>query len=99
MVVQAQAGPGPSLHLQVSDDGLGIPAEHLSRVFAPFFTTRLGQGGSGLGLNIVYNLVTKTLGGTVHVASTAGAGSIFSIVLTLQAPTLDLPDSGPAPLR
>lgn len=98
VVVRAQAGPGPSLHLQVSDDGLGIPAEHLSRVFDPFFTTRLGQGGSGLGLNIVYNLVTKTLGGTVHVASTAGEGAIFSIVLPLQAPTLDLPDSGPAPL-
>jgi len=55
-------------------DGCGIAQAHLARVFDPFFTTKLGQGGSGLGLNIVYNLVTKTLGGTIHVASSPGEG-------------------------
>jgi PAS domain S-box-containing protein len=98
VVVQAQPGPGNTVQLQVKDDGVGIPVDHLPRVFDPFFTTRLGQGGSGLGLNIVYNLVTKTLGGTVHVASMPGEGATFSIMLPCQAPTLDLPDSGPAPL-
>lgn len=41
----------------------GISPENLKRVFDPFFTTRLGHGGSGLGMNIVYNLVTGVLGG------------------------------------
>jgi PAS domain S-box-containing protein len=98
VVVIAKPGPGGTVQLQVSDNGVGIPADHLTRVFDPFFTTRLGQGGSGLGLNIVYNLVTKTLGGTVHVASTPGQGATFHIVVPCKAPTLDLPDSGPTPL-
>jgi PAS domain S-box-containing protein len=98
IVVQARPGPGGTVQLQVSDNGIGIPPDHQTRVFDPFFTTRLGQGGSGLGLNIVYNLVTKTLGGTVHVASTLGQGATFHMVLPCKAPTLDLPDSGPAPL-
>jgi PAS domain S-box-containing protein len=98
VVVHARPGPAGTVQLQVSDNGVGIPADHLTRVFDPFFTTRLGQGGSGLGLNIVYNLVTKTLGGTVHVASIPGQGATFYIVVPCKAPTLDLPDSGPAPL-
>jgi PAS domain S-box-containing protein len=97
VVVMAKPGPNGTVHLQVSDNGVGIPADHLTRVFDPFFTTRLGQGGSGLGLNIVYNLATKTLGGTVHVASTPGHGATFHMVVPCQAPTLDLPDSAPAP--
>jgi PAS domain S-box-containing protein len=98
VVLLASPGPDGTVQLQVSDNGVGIPEDHLTRVFDPFFTTRLGQGGSGLGLNIVYNLVTKTLGGTVHVASTPGEGATFHMVLPCKAPTLDLPDSGPAPL-
>jgi PAS domain S-box-containing protein len=98
IVVHAKPGPAGTVQLQVSDNGVGIPEDHLTRVFDPFFTTRLGQGGSGLGLNIVYNLVTKTLGGTVHVASIPGQGATFHIVVPCKAPTLDLPDSGPAPL-
>ncbi|MGB1025456.1 MAG: ammonium transporter, partial [Rhodospirillaceae bacterium] len=46
--------------LQIRDNGIGIPAEHLRQVFDPFFTTKRGQGGSGLGLNIVYNIATVT---------------------------------------
>ncbi len=67
--------------LTVSDSGVGIPEAHLNRVFDPFFTTKLGQGGSGLGLNIVYNLVTQTLGGTVRVESPPGQGACFIITL------------------
>ena len=57
-------------------------------MFDPFFTTKLGQGGSGLGLNIVYNLVTKTLGGSVHVASELGHGATFRMVLPRSAPVV-----------
>lgn len=80
---------GPErIQLLVSDDGGGIAHGHLARVFDPFFTTKLGQGGSGLGLNIVYNLVTKTLGGTIHVASAPGEGATFSMSLPLKAPVI-----------
>lgn len=80
------------LELLVSDNGRGIPAAHLARVFDPFFTTRLGQGGSGLGLNIVYNLVTKTLGGTIDVSNLPDSGACFRIRMPLVAPVI-APDS------
>ncbi|OYQ43099.1 hypothetical protein CHU94_00515 [Rhodoferax sp. TH121] len=86
--VSASLTPDGSVQLQVRDNGVGIPAAHLPRVFDPFFTTKLGQGGSGLGLNIVYNLVTKSLGGTVHVASNPGQGATFSMVLPRLAPVV-----------
>lgn len=72
--------------LTVNDNGMGIPEAHLSRIFDPFFTTKLGQGGSGLGLNIVYNLVRDILGGTIRVESTLGQGTRFVLTLPLIAP-------------
>lgn len=56
------------------DDGCGISPQNLPRVFDPFFTTRRGSGGSGLGLHIVYNLVTQMLGGQIELTSTPGHG-------------------------
>ena len=79
------AGPG-RLGLRISDDGNGIAPAHLSRIFEPFFTTRLGQGGSGLGLHIVYNLVTGLLGGTIEAQSIPGYGTEFLLELPLSAP-------------
>ena len=97
------AGPG-HLGLRVSDDGNGIAPAHLSRIFDPFFTTRLGQGGSGLGLHIVYNLVTGLLGGTIEAHSVPGHGAEFLLELPLSAPqqvaapsSADL-GSNPAPI-
>ena len=72
--------------LVVSDNGKGIAPEHLNRVFDPFFTTRLGQGGSGLGLNIVYNLSRGILGGQISVTSTRGIGTEFRLKLPWVAP-------------
>jgi signal transduction histidine kinase len=63
----------------VSDDGAGIPETDLPRIFEPFFTTRRGQGGSGLGLHIVYNLVTQTLRGRIDVDSEVGQGTRFAV--------------------
>lgn len=77
---------GKAVLLTVSDDGCGILAEHLPRVFDPFFTTRLGQGGSGLGLNIVFNIVNGLLGGNISADSPPGEGARFSLTLPLQAP-------------
>ena len=65
--------------IEFRDNGNGISAEHLPRVFDPFFTTRRGTGGTGLGLHIVYNLVSQVLGGTIAVSSRPGEGSRFTI--------------------
>ena len=65
------------------DNGCGIPPENLSKVFNPFFTTGRHRGGTGLGLHIVYNLVTQTLRGQIEVDSEQGQGSQFKIALPL----------------
>lgn len=72
------------VELAVDDDG--IAPQHLERVFDPFFTTRLGQGGSGLGLSIVHTLATRVLGGRIGVESTLGAGTRFTLELPRCAP-------------
>ena len=78
--------PADKVEIIFSDNGVGISAQHQNRVFDPFFTTRLGQGGSGLGLHIVYNLVTTGLGGVISLQSVAGQGTEFKIVMPLVAP-------------
>jgi len=73
--------------IEFADDGRGIPEHYLNRIFDPFFTTKLGRGGTGLGLNIVHNIVKKMLGGQIEVSSAAGSGTSFAILLPLVAPT------------
>lgn len=73
------------VELLFSDDGRGISAESLPNIFNPFFTTKLGKGGSGLGLHLVYNIVTKGLGGRIVAASTPGQGTSFRLQLPLVA--------------
>lgn len=85
--ISAHKTKSNSITLTVSDDGKGIPAQNLSRIFDPFFTTRLGQGGSGLGLHIVYSLVTGLLGGNISVVSKPGEGTQFTLSLPLVAPS------------
>ena len=63
----------------LSDDGKGIAHEDLHKVFEPFFTTKRGKGGTGLGLNIVYNLVTQKYGGSIVCESLPGKGTVFKI--------------------
>ncbi|GAA5175069.1 hypothetical protein GCM10025771_06270 [Niveibacterium umoris] len=67
--------------LTVADDGAGISAHDLPRVFEPFFTTRAGQGGTGLGLDIVRSIVEESLAGRIAVRSEAGCGATFTIYL------------------
>ncbi len=69
-----------------SDDGVGIPAADRSRVFDPFFTTRMGQGGSGLGLSIVLNLVRDLLGGDLDLSAGEPRGTTFRLRLPRVAP-------------
>jgi signal transduction histidine kinase len=62
-----------------ADDGRGIPPENIGRVFDPFFTTGRKAGRTGLGLHIVYNLVTSTLNGRIELDSRPGEGTRFTI--------------------
>ncbi|WP_372747256.1 ATP-binding protein [Litorivivens sp.] len=65
---------GEEIILHYRDDGVGINTTDLQRVFDPFFTTRRGAGGSGLGMHIVYNLVTQQLNGIIKLESEPGKG-------------------------
>ncbi|MDM8531381.1 AAA family ATPase [Anaerolineales bacterium HSG25] len=73
------------LHFEYRDDGIGIPDENLHRIFEPFFSTKWGQGGSGLGLHIIYNLVTQRLGGAIRCQSELGSGTKFVIEIPMGA--------------
>ncbi|MDY6994194.1 MAG: ATP-binding protein, partial [Pseudomonadota bacterium] len=64
-----------------SDNGQGMPPATLKKIFEPFFTTNRHGGGSGLGLHIVYNLVTHKLNGTIHCTSSVGQGTTFTLTL------------------
>jgi len=75
---------GPQIRIRVADNGCGIPPEHRSRIFEPFFSLR--KGGTGLGLFLSLNFVRRW-GGDITVTSAPGEGSTFSIVL----PALDGP--------
>jgi len=86
MHLRTRAAPDGQVELLFSDNGRGIAEPDLKRVFEPFFTTRLGQGGSGLGLSIVYNLVTGVLGGRIELTSTPGQGTELRLLLPLVAP-------------
>ncbi|PXX40381.1 ATP-binding protein [Undibacterium pigrum] len=84
VTITARISDEDTVEIIVRDDGKGIAEVNLGRIFDPFFTTRLGQGGSGLGLNIVYNLVTGVLGGNISVESQLGKGTSFKMNLPLQ---------------
>jgi signal transduction histidine kinase len=90
--------PRPDLvRLAFSDDGRGIPPENLGKVFDPFFTTGRSTGSTGLGLHIVYNLVTNRLQGRIDLDSRPGAGTRFVIELPKRvADALPEPERGRA---
>lgn len=72
--------------LSFADDGRGMDDAVRKKVFEPFFTTKMGRGGTGLGLNIVYNLVGQLLAGSIRVESRPGAGTRFEVRLPRVAP-------------
>ncbi|MBK3734728.1 PAS domain S-box protein [Azospirillum brasilense] len=90
--VSARGVGADEVELIYADDGRGIPAELHGKVFEPFFTTSRGTGGSGLGLNIVYNIVTRKLRGRIALDSAPGRGTAF----TLRFPRVAPADRAPA---
>ena len=77
-----------------TDDGVGMDEKVRLRVFEPFFTTRVGEGGSGLGMSIVYSIVTSVLGGRINVQSKSGEGTSCVIDLPLKPPEYVPKDEG-----
>ena len=71
-----------SLHLQYRDNGKGIPSDILPKIFDPFFSTDQ-QLGTGLGLHIIYNIVTQKLNGSISCESEIENGVLFTIVMPL----------------
>jgi PAS domain S-box-containing protein len=86
--VQIQVKEAGEDHVEVlvSDNGCGMSADIRRRAFDPFFTTRRSEGGTGLGLHIVYSIVTSRLGGRIHLHSTPNEGTRVQMILPRVAP-------------
>lgn len=72
---------GDNVVLAYRDTGVGMAQEQKERIYDPFYTTTRGSGGTGLGMNIVYNLVTQTLKGSILLETSPGQGAIFILTL------------------
>lgn len=79
--IKASKSNDDSVVLCFSDNGKGMSKEIQKRIFEPFFTTKRGQGGSGLGMFVVYNIVTKYFDGNIECISSEGKGVMFTINL------------------
>ncbi|UAB72251.1 HAMP domain-containing histidine kinase [Vibrio sp. SCSIO 43132] len=71
---------GTDIRIAISDKGKGIEQEDLPKIFDPFFTTQRGKGRNGLGLAVVYNLVTHLLEGKINCQSEPGQGTTFEVI-------------------
>ncbi|MCP4293365.1 MAG: PAS domain S-box protein [bacterium] len=84
ITIRAELGKA-GVVLEYSDNGNGMKREEKSRIFEPFYTTKRGRGGTGLGMHIVYNNITQNLGGKISCASKPGRGTRFTIRVPLLA--------------
>ncbi len=66
-------------YIVYTDNGHGMSEENVKRIYDPFFTTKRGKGGSGLGMHIVYNLITQKLNGSIHCLSSPEKGTTFEL--------------------
>jgi PAS domain S-box-containing protein len=86
ITIHARESGRDNVEIVFSDNGCGMSLDVRRRAFDPFFTTRRDQGGTGLGLHIVYNIVTNRLGGRLDLASEPGEGTRIQIILPRTAP-------------
>ena len=80
-------GSPKKVYLKFSDNGKGIAKDRLTKIFEPFYTTKRGKGGSGLGLQIISNIATLRLGGSIRCESELGLGTHFHIEFLTSAPS------------
>jgi signal transduction histidine kinase len=90
--IKVQASGDENVEILFSDNGRGMSLDVRRKAFDPFFTTRRDQGGTGLGLHIVYTVVTNCLGGRVNLDSGPGEGTRIQLILPRVAPEA-LPDT------
>lgn len=83
--IKAELASANTIRLVYKDDGKGIPAHIRQRIYDPFVTTRLGHGSSGLGMHLVYNLVTQALNGTITLLNEENSGVEFIIVFPVES--------------
>jgi PAS domain S-box-containing protein len=84
-----------ALILSVADNGQGMSDDIAARVYEPFFTTSRAEGGSGLGMHIVFNLVTSLFGGRIDLETAPGEGTRWTVTLPLPTDVLHLPRRSP----
>ena len=72
---------GPNIEIRVHDNGPGIPSDVRDKIFEPFFTTKPTGSGTGLGLSMSYDIITKGHGGKLEVVSEPGEGATFIVSL------------------
>ena len=80
-VIVSTSNSGGRVEVRISDNGPGIPKDIRDRIFEPFFTTKPTGSGTGLGLSMAYDIVTKGHGGELEVVSEDGKGATFVITL------------------
>lgn len=95
VTIRVQARGVEGLSLWVEDDGVGMDEAVRHHIFDPFFTTSLGQGRSGLGMNVVQGYVTRVLGGRVTVLSHLGEGTRVLVEIPRTAPNKPVDESDP----
>ena len=71
------------VEIRIGDNGNGIPSDILDKIFQPFFTTKPTGEGTGLGLSLSYDIVTKVHGGEIKVETKESEGTEFIIYLTI----------------
>src|SRR5689334_22268579 len=81
IAISARPRGSDDIEIIFTDDGAGMTPDVQRQAFDPFFTTRRNEGGTGLGLHIVYNLVTQQLGGRMMLESRQGQGTTFRIIM------------------
>ncbi|WP_414642993.1 sensor histidine kinase [Bradyrhizobium sp.] len=81
IAISAKHRGSDDVEIIFSDNGVGMTPDVQRQAFDPFFTTRRNEGGTGLGLHIVYNLVTQQLGGRMMLDSRLGQGTTFRIIM------------------
>jgi signal transduction histidine kinase len=81
ITITARPRGNDDVEINFADDGVGMTPDVQRQAFDPFFTTRRNEGGTGLGLHIVYNLVTQQLGGRMMLDSRPGQGTTFRIIM------------------